>query len=306
MGKTRIHLDTDLGGDIDDLCALAYLLARADVELCAITTTAEEGGRRAGFTRRALALAGREDIPLAAGADVALGRLRFLPGYPPDEDYWPAGVLPAPGPLEKALDLLRHSIEIGATLVAIGPYTNLYLLEQAHPGSLARARVAAMGGWTNLPRRGFPQWGPDNDYNLQLDIEAARFVIERCAQLVLIPLTVTVETALRRSDLPCLRAAGPLGELIARQAEAFAREYNNELAYGGGLINFQHDPLACAAALNWPGLTFEMLPLALEVQEGLLRTHVRLGGKPVRTVAAVDGDAFNRHWLAVVSGQQHR
>ena len=51
-----IHLDTDLGGDIDDLCALAMLLRWEGVELTGITTVAEAHGRRAGYVRRVLKL----------------------------------------------------------------------------------------------------------------------------------------------------------------------------------------------------------------------------------------------------------
>jgi purine nucleosidase len=43
----KVHLDTDLGGDPDDVCALAMLLKWPGVEITAITTTAEAGGRRA-------------------------------------------------------------------------------------------------------------------------------------------------------------------------------------------------------------------------------------------------------------------
>ena len=43
----KIHLDTDIGGDIDDLCALAMLLQRPDVDLVSVTTVAEDVGRRA-------------------------------------------------------------------------------------------------------------------------------------------------------------------------------------------------------------------------------------------------------------------
>ena len=41
----KIHLDTDLGGDIDDLCALAMLLRWEGAELAGITTVAEANGR---------------------------------------------------------------------------------------------------------------------------------------------------------------------------------------------------------------------------------------------------------------------
>src|SRR5919201_5280150 len=96
---TRVHLDTDLGGDIDDLCALAMLLRwRGDVELTGITTVAEINGKRAGYVRYALGLEGRNDIPVAAGAG---GSQRFYPqelGLPPEERYWPEPVAPSPNP----------------------------------------------------------------------------------------------------------------------------------------------------------------------------------------------------------------
>ena len=50
----RIHLDTDLGSDTDDLAALAMLLGWSDVELTGITTVSDPDGRRAGMTAYAL------------------------------------------------------------------------------------------------------------------------------------------------------------------------------------------------------------------------------------------------------------
>ena len=37
----KIHLDTDIGGDIDDLCALAMVLRWPGAELTGVTTVAE-------------------------------------------------------------------------------------------------------------------------------------------------------------------------------------------------------------------------------------------------------------------------
>src|SRR5437764_12152035 len=136
----KIHLHTDLGGDTDDLCALAMLLTWPGVEIMGITTVAEDRGRRAGYTRYALALAGRPDIPVAAGADGSCGRYRSAIDWPPEEAYWPEPVAPAPTPLADALALLARSIEARARVVALGPYTHLPLLGEAHAGPLARAR----------------------------------------------------------------------------------------------------------------------------------------------------------------------
>ena len=303
----KLHLDTDIGGDMDDLCALALVLSAPGVELVGVTTVAEEDGRRAGYVNYALRLAGASDVPVAAGADLSLGRFRYKPGYPPDERYWPEPIARAPGPLEDALDLLKKNVENGAVVVAIGQWTNLALLEQRDLGTLASARLVLMGGAVRPVPAGFPQWGAEEDYNVQLDAPAARTVLESSYPTV-VPLEVTVQTALRRADLPTLRKAGPLGSLIARQAEEFARDNRNEERYGqtcAGLpddtINFQHDPLACAVALGWPGVEIETLQLVLEEIGGNLYMRERAGGRPTRVVTRVDGEAFGRFWLETLT-----
>ena len=83
----KLHLDTDLGGDIDDLCALAMVLNWPDVELLAVTTVADDQGRRAGYVRYALRLAGRDEIPVAAGSDVSLDCYRSRLGLPDEHIY---------------------------------------------------------------------------------------------------------------------------------------------------------------------------------------------------------------------------
>ncbi len=303
----KVHLDTDLGGDIDDLCALALLLARPDVEITGITTVADEGGRRCGYVRHALRLAGRSDVPALAGVDVSSGCFRWRPGYPGDSDYWPEPVAPSPNPLEDALGLLERSIEQGAAVVAIGPYTNLGLLDRARPGLLATAPLFLMGFYVHDVPTGFPQWGVDTDWNVQMDVAAARHLLEAHAP-TLIPCEMTLQTSLGRSYLPGLREAGPLAALIARQAEAFARDERYEALYGQtcpGLpddtINFLHDPLACAVALGWEGVTIETTAVRPELEEGgYLRAVIAGDGKPTRVVTGVDGQGFGDWWYTAV------
>ena len=54
---TKLHLDTDLGGDIDDLCALAMVLNWPEVDLLAVTT--ESGGSGASCRICALCVTAR-------------------------------------------------------------------------------------------------------------------------------------------------------------------------------------------------------------------------------------------------------
>jgi inosine-uridine nucleoside N-ribohydrolase len=304
----KLHIDTDLGGDIDDLCALAMVLNWPGAELVAVTTVAEHQGKRAGYARYVLGLAGREDVPVAAGADASLGCYRSWQGLPDEDAYWPEPVPPAPTPLDQALTLLERSIEQGVAVAAIGAFTNLALLEGRSPGILRRANLYLMGGYVFPPREGFPPWGHDMDFNVQIDVQSARHVIEHSSP-TFVPLAVTAETSLRRAYLATLRQSGPLGQLIARQAEAFARDENYEARYGRtcrGLpedtINFQHDPLACAIALGWDdGVEIGEIPLKSEVKGGWLCHTVDEGGEPTRVVTRVNGDKFSEFWLRTLA-----
>lgn len=305
---TKIHLDTDLGGDIDDLCALAMLLRWPGAELAGVTTTGEDRGRRAGYVRYILNLEGISGVPVAAGADVSGRHYRWEMHYPPEDRYWPEPISPAPSPVQEAIELLKSSIESGATIVGIGPYTNLSLLEAQHPGILSQAKITLMGGAIDPPRSGYPNWGPPLDYNLQADVSSARRVLEN-ASPTLIPLSATVETALREAHLDPLRESGALGKLIARQAEAFAADEKELAGFGArypGLpddfINFLHDPLACAVASGWDeGIEITKTPVLLEDQEGWLSLRVDPAGKPIRVVTRVDGARFSQFWLETVA-----
>src|SRR4029079_11138700 len=120
----------------------------------------------------------------------------------------------------------------------------------------------------------------------------------------------TAETYLRRAYLSRLRGAGPLGRLLADQAEAFAVDERMESLYGEtcpGLpddtINFQHDPLACAIALAWnDGVESEEVPLLIEEEDGWLTERIDAAGKPLRVVKKVNGAGFSEFWLNTVTG----
>jgi inosine-uridine nucleoside N-ribohydrolase len=309
---SKLHIDTDLGGDIDDLCALAMALNWPDAELLAVTTVAEHQGKRAGYTRYALGLAERENIPVAAGAEASLDCYRLWQGLPGENNYWPEPIPSSPTSLDHALDLLERSIEQGAIIVAIGAFTNLALLEKRSPGVLGRARLYLMGGYVFAPRDGFPQWDHEMDFNAQVDVQSALYVIER-SRPTFVPLAMTAETALRRAYLPRLRQAGPLAQLIAKQAEAFARDENYEARFGqacSGLpddtINFQHDSLACAIALGWDDeVEITELPLKSEIEDGWLRHTINADGRPTRVVTRINRDKFNEFWLGTVTRASH-
>ncbi|HET6811259.1 MAG TPA: nucleoside hydrolase [Acidimicrobiales bacterium] len=311
----RVHLDTDFAGDTDDAAALALLLGSEDVEVTGITTVADPDGRRAGYVHRVLALTGREEIPVAAGAGVSSTTGRPMGDLPDHFRYWGDGaVQPRPSADGEAVSLLTASVDTGAVVIGIGPYTNLARLEAVSPGSLARTQVVLMGGWVHPPAPDLPQWGPDMDWNVQCDTAAARTVFEAAAGdgLVLVTLTATLGAHLRAGQLGRLEASGPLGRLLARQARAHAEDHQMAglgRSYPGlpdDLLNFQYDPVAAAVAVGLPVATAAVLSLQTAMDGGVLRFVEAGSGRSCRVVTDVDGSRFDEVWLTSIERADRR
>jgi len=297
----KVHVDTDFAGDPDDACAVAMLLAMPDVDVVGVTTTLEDLGRRAGCARYVLDLMGHPDISVAAGAESTLTGGLFTSTWS-DIRQWPEPVRPSRSPPGAALDLLAASIELDATLIAIGGFTNLAMLELLRPGILRDVPVVAMSGWFAPPADGFPKWGPEMDFNTQVDIRAAE-IVTTVADLTLVPLPVAIGAWLRQSHLDRLRAIGPLGRLLADQSEAHATEsgFSTLAASNRGLpadlVNFHWDPVTAAVAVGWPGVAIEQTPSRCQVSDGVLTFVEDPAGTPLRRVTSLDGEEFSEFWL---------
>ena len=168
-----------------------------------------------------------------------------------------------------------------------------------------------MGCWLRTPDSGLPPRGPDQDYNVARDVDAARAVLTAAGDLTVVTLAETLQTHLRRGHLPTLRAAGPLGELLADQAEAYAVLRGHARLAGAhaglpdDLVLFLHDPLAAAIAVGWGGAVTEERRLAVQPAGAGLRLVAAEGGRPVRVVADLDAEAFPQRWLTAVTRHVH-
>ncbi len=167
-------LDTDIGSDIDDALALAYLLAQKRCRLLGITTVTGEPGKRAALASVLCRVAGR-DIPIHAGSPVpllvgqrqpvaqqaeALARWTHQPS-------WPAAT---------AVEFLRQEIRRHpgqVTMLCIGPLTNIGLLFTVDPEipSLLKALVLMCGSFTPAGQKARAV-----EWNAQVDPHAAAIV----------------------------------------------------------------------------------------------------------------------------------
>jgi inosine-uridine nucleoside N-ribohydrolase len=287
------------------------LLGRPDAHISAVTTVADPDGQRAGFAKHLLRLLGRDDIPVASGAG-ASGTTGFAAGDLTRADrYWGGPVDRLLSPRDGALRLLESSVGVGATVVAIGPCTNLADFERVRPGRLGSVPVYAMGGWTRPLDADLPSWGPARDSNVQFDTAAAAALLQ-CSRVTWVPIEVTSRTHLRTGDLPRLRASGPVGRLLAAQAEAYAKDHDFGTlgrTFAGlptDLTTFLHDPLTCAVALGWKGARVQPISLLPVLEGDVLRFERSPDGRPARLVTDVDGPAFVEHLLTAIERAQAR
>src|SRR5437588_4106544 len=117
-----VLLDTDIGSDIDDAVCLAYLLRQPRCELLGVTTVTGAVAKRAALCEVICREAGRDDIPIHAGAPFVL---LIGPGQPRVPQYEAIRERPhrrdyAPG---TAVEFLRQTIRArpgAVTLLAIG------------------------------------------------------------------------------------------------------------------------------------------------------------------------------------------
>ncbi len=147
--RVKVLFDTDIGSDIDDALALAYLLREPRCELLGITTVTGEPARRAEMVSAVCRHAGRDDIPIHVGVSVPLLIPQPQPRAPQAEALgnWPRNRF-SNNPT--AIEFLRQTIRAHPgeiTLLAVGPLTNIGLLFAADPeiSSLLQSLVL-MGG----------------------------------------------------------------------------------------------------------------------------------------------------------------
>jgi pyrimidine-specific ribonucleoside hydrolase len=242
-------IDTDPG--IDDALAILLALASPEVDLRLVTTTHGnvELAQTTENALRVLHLAGRSDVPVAAGAAESLvhpqperaGHVHGRSGLggvelPPS----PAAVDPRPAVV--ALAELLLASEEPVTVAAIGPWTNVALLLATHPDAAARiGRLVLMGG---SARGGNVTAAAE--FNVWADPEAAARVLRATVPTVLVGLDVTLPTVLDEDGIARFAAAGPVGATAAAILQQYLDHARTSYGTTGVVV---HDALALTEAI---------------------------------------------------------
>ena len=118
-----VILDTDIGTDVDDVWALAFLLRCPELDVRLITTSTGDTRHRAALVAKMLEIAGRADVPIGIGLALdpaPLGHTGWLGDY--DLDDYPGAVYT--DGVGAICDTIMNSTET-VTIIAIGPLPNL-------------------------------------------------------------------------------------------------------------------------------------------------------------------------------------
>jgi purine nucleosidase len=223
MSPIRIVIDTDPG--VDD--AIAILLALQSPELTVVALTAVAGNSPLEDTtrnaRRLIDLAQRPDVIVAAGCAEPLGVTDYQSGEVHGKDGLGDLVWDEPStPLDErhAVEVLRDVLlEAPATIVAIGPLTNIAVLAQRYPEVIERVQQLVIMGGASFEGNVTPA----AEFNIWFDPEAAAIVFDQSWPITLMPLDLTHQAFLTDEDLAVFRALGTeVGRRCADMLEPYA------------------------------------------------------------------------------------
>lgn len=251
----RYVIDTD--GGVDDAVALLVALRLSDVRVEVITTVAGNVGikqstantlrvleqlRLTGVTNLPLVAQG-ESMPLRVPQETAthvhgddgLGNVAHMFKYDIE-------MLSGDSAVNVLVDLACTYGE-GLTLVTLGPLTNVARAVLKAPDVMRGVGgVVMMGGC--FDRKG--NTTPVSEFNVYVDPHAVQVVLNSGMPITIVPLDVTEQVRLMRTDLDLFSGA-PFGPFLEAVTESYMRFHEVSCGFYGCYV---HDALAVAVAFD--------------------------------------------------------
>ena len=256
-GPRRIILDTDPG--VDDAMAIFLALRSPEVKVEAITTVA--GNVPLSLTLpnalRLVEIAGRPDIPVAAGASAPMMRRLVTAKYAHGNNG--LGGVEFPEPKLKAVNESAVALISGIvhenpgliTIVAVGPLTNVATALVSDPSLAAKIQsIVVMGGSLNGGNI-----TPSAEFNFYVDPEAARIVFDAGIPLTMVGLNVTNRVQMHDEQIRVLEAAqNPVSQAAGKIMRTTLDRWQKERQLSGFGM---HDPVTMAYVIDPTILTLK-------------------------------------------------
>jgi purine nucleosidase len=267
----KIIIDTDPGQDD----AVAILLALGSHELDVLGITCVAGNVPLSLTevnaRKICEVAGRADVKVFAGCDAPLQRKLVTAEHVHGKTGLDGVDFPVPQmPLQAqhAVDFIIEAIRTEAhgtvTLCPLGPLTNIATALDRAPDIAGRiGEIVLMGG-------GYFEGGnitPSAEFNVYVDPEAAKMVVDAGIKLTMVPLDVTHKALTTRARVDSFRALGtPVGDAVAGLTDFFERYDKEKYGSAGAPL---HDPCVIAYLLQPTLFSGRFINVQVEVSSPL-------------------------------------
>ncbi len=272
MKKSNVILDCDPGQD-DAVAILLALASTEEINLLGITTV---GGNvplalTESNARRVCELAGRPDMKVYAGASRPLMRKLVTAEWIHGKTGLDGANLPDPTmPLQKehAVEFIIETCKAAAdksiTICPIGPMTNVALAMMQAPEIIPKIeQIVCMGGAI----KEFGNTTPAAEFNIYVDPQAAKVVLDAGVPFVMMPLDVThkaLVTPERLQDFKDLNS--PVGDVCGGMLDYFNRFDMTRYGFDGGPL---HDPCVIAYLIEPEIFKGRSVHLAIETNSEL-------------------------------------
>lgn len=279
-GAFRVIIDTDPG--VDDAFALLFAMRSPELKIEAITAVSGNVPLELTLPNalRMVEIAGRTDIPVAAGAKVPLLRRLVTATYAHGNNGLGGAVFPEPKTKpadEPAAELISRIIRKypgEVTLIPVGPLTNIATALNTDPNLAPLVRgITLMGG--SLTGGNIT---PAAEFNIYVDPEAAKIVFQSGIPITMVGLDVTRKTTLTDNHVRTLEGARTPVSLAAAKIARNAIDHTREQGFLVGPN--MHDSLAVAAFLDRSILKFKDYYVDIETT-GELTAGETVGYSPV-------------------------
>jgi purine nucleosidase len=267
----KVIIDTDIGMYYDDAMAVMLASRSPEIELLGVTTVYGDTHQRARIARKILDVAGREDVPVAAGIGPPLqGTYLTFPFEGQNIlEHGDGDLAPID---EHAVNFIIRTIMANpgeVSMVTLGPLTNVAVALRMEPRILDAVKEIIIMGGVLVPivdAKGVRR-SPVEENNLNADPVAAKIVMHSGGPITLCPIDVTMQVALRASDLAALAGSSDPAARLATAIFDVWPEQEHQFNLSTGIPHehtafWLHDPLT--VALVYDRSLCEITPLYIQ------------------------------------------